>query len=309
MILTDEHSVRTLGCYRDFFNSTNQTEQAFVWGDGLEVETPHIDRLASEGALFTNFYTVAPLCTPSRASFMSGLYPQKTGSSDNHGRMYGDVDTFATVLRMQRKYYTGYFGKWHLNGEQKPGFATKKRKFGFEDTNYQFNRGHWKFLDWTNGTKSAFLFDQRDNLTEFGGDVTKHYTTDYLFDRGIEFIDTALAKDKPFAYVLSIPDPHGPTEVRQPYEDMYKYMNFSLPLTTRTTVRKDPATPDWNYHDHMHVPLDDADAYLDNYESNNTFYQNYMQQYFGMVKCIDDNVGKLLDHLEAKGIDNNTIIV
>jgi arylsulfatase A-like enzyme len=134
MILTDEHNIRTLGCYRDILRG----EQSHVWGENVEVLTPNIDRLASEGAIFSNFYTVAPLCTPSRASFMTGLYPPKTGGSRvNHGRMDDDMITFAQILRDQRGYDTGYFGKWHLNGDAKPGWGNDERKFGFTDTTYQ----------------------------------------------------------------------------------------------------------------------------------------------------------------------------
>jgi arylsulfatase A-like enzyme len=302
MLLTDEHSIRTLGCYRDLLFD----EQKHVWGDGIEVETPNIDRLAKEGAIFSNFYTVVPLCTPSRASFMSGLYPAKTGGSDlNHGRMDDHITTFAEVLKTQRDYHTGYFGKWHLNGDEKPGFGNDERKFGFTDTKYQFNRGHWKFMDEVNGEMQAFEFDKE---TKFNSRQDKHYMTDYLFDRGIEFMEKAKSLDQPFAYVLSIPDPHAPNEVRQPYEDMYKDMHFELPRTAKMAVRKNPAAPVWNYHEHLNVKLDDADKYLRNYE-NNIKYQNHMQQYFGMVKCIDDNVGKLLDYLTNEGIDQETIVV
>ena len=306
MILTDEHNLRTLGCYREFMKSENQTEQAFVWGEGVEVETPNIDRLANEGTLFTNFYTVAPLCTPSRASLMSGLYPQKTGKSDdNHGRMDDDIVTFAQVLRNQRDYYTGYLGKWHLNGKDKPGWGGNKRKFGFGDTEYQFNRGHWKYLDKVNNTMQEYEFNTQHL---FEGEEDKHFTTDYLFDRSIELMERAKGTNKPFAFVLSIPDPHAPNEVRQPYQNMYMHMNFSLPLTAWSAVRKDPAPPAWHFHAHKDVTLDNADEYLKEYESS-TFFQSNMQQYFGMVKCIDDNVGKLLDYLEGAGIDEETIIV
>jgi arylsulfatase A-like enzyme len=305
MILTDEHSLRTLGCYRDFFDTYNQTNQGFVWGDGIKVETPNIDRLATEGAMFTNFYTVAPLCTPSRASFMSGLYPQKTGETeDNHGRINNGVKTFANNLE-EKDYLTGYFGKWHLNGSKKPGWSRSNRRFGFEDRTFQYNRGHWKFLDIINGTRKEYEFDKQ-NL--FEGEEDKQFTTDFLFDRGIEFMKKAKKNGRPFASVLSIPDPHGPMEVRQPYQDMYKHMKFNLPYTARAAVRKNPAPPDWNYHDHGDVPLNETDAYLDNYE-NGEFFQSYLQQYFGMVKCIDDNVGKLLKFLDKSGIDKETIIV
>jgi arylsulfatase A-like enzyme len=305
MILTDEHSMRSLGCYRDFMKSENQADQAYIWGDGVEVETPNIDRLANEGTLFSNFYTVAPLCTPSRASFMSGLYPQKTGESDdNHGRMDDDITTFAKILKSERDYLTAYLGKWHLNGDQKPGWGNSKRKFGFGDTTYQFNRGHWKFLDVVDGARKAYEFKKQKR---FQDKEDKHFTTDFLFDRGIEFMESARLSGQPFASVLSIPDPHGPMEVRDPYQNMYKHFNFNLPSTAITALKRFPASPLWNYlPDHANVTLKDVDEHLENYEG---FFQDYLQQYFGMVKCIDDNIGKLLDYLQRTGIDNDTIIV
>jgi uncharacterized sulfatase len=80
IICTDEHNFRTLGCYRDLLSE----DQAFVWGRGVAVETPHIDSLADEGALFTSFYGTTPLCAPARASLMTGLYPHATGVPVNH---------------------------------------------------------------------------------------------------------------------------------------------------------------------------------------------------------------------------------
>ena len=79
IIHTDEHNFRTLGCYRALLPK----EQAFVWGDGVAVETPHIDSLAKRGALCDRFYATSPVCTPSRASFVTGRYPQNTGAAIN----------------------------------------------------------------------------------------------------------------------------------------------------------------------------------------------------------------------------------
>lgn len=76
IIYTDEHNFRTLGCYRELLPD----DQAFVWGEGVKVETPNIDLLASEGLLCTSFYAASPVCTPSRAAFMTGLYPHTTGA-------------------------------------------------------------------------------------------------------------------------------------------------------------------------------------------------------------------------------------
>ena len=109
IIMTDEHNLRTLGCYRDLLSN----DQAFVWGNNVKVDTPHIDGLAKQGALFSNYYVTNPVCTPSRASFLSGLYPSDTGAWYNHQAFNKDVVTFAEVLE-KYGYWTSYMGKWHL---------------------------------------------------------------------------------------------------------------------------------------------------------------------------------------------------
>ena len=76
------------------------------------VETPHIDWLAEHGALCTSFYATTPVCSPSRAAFVSGRYPQNTPVVTNNIPMDDDVVTFAEILR-RRGYATGYAGKWH----------------------------------------------------------------------------------------------------------------------------------------------------------------------------------------------------
>ena len=141
--MTDQHNYRTLGCYREYLISKNQTEQAFVWGPGVEVKTPHLDRLANEGVLFTNFHTAAPLCTPNRASFVSGLYPASTGADRNHKKMNDDVVTFAQLLKKLRGYHTAYLGKWHLNGSTRPGFGEESpfHNFGFNNIKYLVYNG------------------------------------------------------------------------------------------------------------------------------------------------------------------------
>ena len=79
IIMTDEHSIRTLGCYRNYLADSQKN----LWGESLRIETPNIDRLAAEGALCLNFYSSAPVSTPARASFQTGLYPASTGAPIN----------------------------------------------------------------------------------------------------------------------------------------------------------------------------------------------------------------------------------
>ena len=73
--------------------------QAFIWGEGVKVETPHIDSLADDGLICTNYFAVSPVCTPSRASWVSGLYPQATGSPSNNLPLNDSIVTFAEVLK------------------------------------------------------------------------------------------------------------------------------------------------------------------------------------------------------------------
>ena len=94
IIQTDEHNFRTLGCYRD----TLKPAQAFMWGKKSIVETPNIDWIASHGALCTKFYATTPVCSPSRAAFVSGQYPQNTPVVNNNIALSDDVVTFAEIL-------------------------------------------------------------------------------------------------------------------------------------------------------------------------------------------------------------------
>ena len=99
-------------------------------------------------------------------------------------------------------------------------------------------------------------------------------------------------------------------EVRKPYNNMYEHLKFELPYTAKAGLRKDPAIPNWIDLNKLgkDVPLSEIDEYLEEYEKGN-FYQDVMKKYFGMVKCIDDNVGKLLRFLRDAGLEEDTIVV
>jgi arylsulfatase A-like enzyme len=300
VVYTDEHNFRTIGAYRELLDK----KYSEIWGDGVVVDTPNLDRLAKEGAIFTSMYTVAPLCTPSRASFMTGLYPKETGAWLNHNAMNSDMQTWAKILKKWRGYHTGYVGKWHLNGDEKPGW-NNPNKFGFIDTKWQYNRGHWKFFEEDdNGFPKAYEWTPEAEA-KFANTMEKNYATDFLMDRGLEIIDRALEQDKPFAVMISIPDPHSPNIVRAPYNTMYNDMEFGVTYTAKAAIKKKPALPSWST---ISVDVEDAVETIDTMEADRIRHRHFSNIY-GMVKLIDDNVGKLLDHLEAKGVDENTIVV
>ncbi len=277
VIMTDEHSFRTLGCYR----KTLSKEQAYMWGEGNIVETPYIDSIAKEGALCTNFYSTSPVCSPARGSFMTGLYPQNTPVLTNDIPLKGDLTTFASLLQKEG-YSTGYSGKWHLDGHGKPQWGPK-RQFGFADNRYMFNRGHWKVLEDTpQGPRVKTQKNGKPSYDITGADGTS-FTTDWLTTKTLNFINEN--KDKPFCYMVSYPDPHGPDKVRAPYDKMYTHMKFEK---ARTAGKDKNGVPSW-----ASPKKGGADQ----------------AQYYGMIKCIDDNIKRILDTLKKNDQLQNTVIV
>lgn len=170
------------------------------WGDlslhgNPNLETPNIDRLAHEGAMFERFY-VSPLCAPTRAEFLTGRYHPRTGV---HGvttgaeRLNLDEFTIAQAFR-SAGYRTAVFGKWH-NGTQYPYHPLAR---GFEEF-YGFTSGHW-----------GIYFDPP--LEHNGKIVTgKGYITDDLTDHAIDFVTRH--KDQPFFCYVAFNTPHSPFQV------------------------------------------------------------------------------------------------
>jgi len=281
IIQTDEHNFRTLGCYR----RTLTPDQASVWGPDAVVETPNIDWIAEYGALCTRFYATTPVCSPSRSSFVSGRYPQNTPVVSNNITMADDIVTFAEILG-QQGYACGYAGKWHLDGTGKPQWEPKRR-FGFADNRYMFNRGHWKQLEDTPDGPQVAARDKKNKPTySIEGANELNFTTDFLTNKTIDFIKNH--KDESFCYMVSYPDPHGPNTVRAPYDSMYNHIKFETP---RTADKPDAGLPSWGK------------------KAKSTISGKGLAKYFGMVKCIDDNVGRILDTLRQLKLLDNTIVV
>jgi len=135
--------------------------------------------------------------------------------------------------------------------------------------------------------------------------MSKAYPTDFIFDKGIKFIKPYIKHKIPFALMMSIPDPHGPNDVRPPYNKMFKDKKFQLPDTAVAAYNKQPAVPKWCA---LHTDLKSADQIIEDIE-NSEDWQDRNRNYLGKVKLIDDNVGKLLTFLKSTDQDDNTVIV
>lgn len=265
------------------------TDQQSCWTlscyGGEVVQTPYADTLAAEGARLSNCMTVSAVCTPSRGCFMTGRYPHRHGAFDNKFPMNLDEMTFARVLK-SANYDTGYIGKWHLAGADGPTWIPDEMSVGFDDHQYMFNRGHLKeFID-REGQPPA-------RSAKIGNETT--YATDWLADKACNFIRSE--RSNPFCLVVSIPDPHTPFNVRAPYDTMYKPEDMIVPESFNQEI-----IPDWaEERRQTNFPLDMPDR--------EERLRIDLAQYCGEVKCIDDNVGKIMDCLKEKGIYDDTVII
>ena len=288
IIHTDEHNFRTLSCYQKLLSE----DQAFVWGKGNNTTTPNIDKIADEGAISTSYYCASPVCTPSRASLVTGLYPQATGAPKNGLHISEDVPTFATILRDQG-YATSYVGKWHLAGHEKYAFGIKY-KAGFEDNRYMMKGGHAPYfkLD-ANGAVIAGINNRV--ASKLPKNETIH-ATDFFTDKTLEILERD--KNKPFALMLSIPDPHTPDYAKPPYNTMYKDLKIEAPKTMAPEYVA--IKPSWATDKGKNEAMGEK-----SFENE----KEALKQYFGMVSHIDDSVGRILKFLEDNNLEENTIII
>ncbi|MDO6840198.1 sulfatase [Paraglaciecola chathamensis] len=286
IIHTDEHNFRTISAYQKLLSE----DQAFVWGKGNNTTTPNIDKIANQGAIATSYYASSPVCTPSRASLITGLYPQATGASKNGLHISEDIPTFATILRKQG-YATSYVGKWHLAGHDKYSFGIKY-KAGFEDNRYMMRGGHAPYFH----IKDANLKGINEKSAAKLPKSEVIHATDFFTDKTLEILERD--KDQPFAIMLSIPDPHTPDYAKPPYNTMYKDMNFAAPKTMLPEYVA--IKPSWATDTTKNETIGEK-----SFEND----KEALKQYFGMIRHIDDSVGRILKFLDDNHLTENTIIV
>lgn len=271
IIQTDQQSKGTLGCY-----------------GGLEVETPHIDALCLKGIKFNHFYTPSAVCTPSRGCLVTGRYPHTHGAYRNDVALNKDEVTFAQILKEQG-YTTGYIGKWHLADKSYPGWMTTEESMGFEQCEWMFNASHDKEVIEKVGEKPQFSVQVTGK---------KPYMTDWLVDKTIELVQQN--HKQPFCYMLSIPDPHQPYSVRAPYDTMFDPNKVHIPRSFYQETLPDWAEEDeWGRHSYFPIDMPEREQK----------FRQMKAQYLGEVKCIDDNIGRIVTCLKNKGILEETLII
>jgi arylsulfatase A-like enzyme len=312
-ILTDEQSLWTLGVY-----------------GGKLPGTPNIDSIGKEGAIFRNFFVTSAVCTPSRGCYMTGRYPHSHGAVHNDLPLHPDEFTLGHMFQ-RAGYETGYAGKWHLDGKNDPtwpDWIPSERSFGFDDHKWMFNQGHWKRIEehpegWPNNRSVATASENFDGNKVENNTADRHnyvsaqpdgrpnesysvtakgeYFSDWLTDKAVEFIRRP--RTSPFFYVLSFSDPHSPFTVESKYSSMFPRESMKLPVTFHQKN-----LPAWAEKMRLEDLKREGVSSEDDPRREKVF-QERKAEYLGMVKCIDDNVGRILNTLrELQTLDNTLII-
>lgn len=248
------------------------------------IETPHIDALAADGAHFRNAFVTTSLCSPARASFLTGQYMHHHGVVDNGNPMREGTATFPALLQ-QNGYQTAFIGKWHMGGSSdapRPGFD------------------HWVSFR-GQGTYAP----GKQSLNVDGRKVPrKKYMTDELSDYADAWLRGQSGK-KPFLLYLSHKGVHGLYDPAPRHRDRYRDKTFTPPATMADTQENYAGKPMWlkNQRNSWHGV--DFPYYGRSGQSVSEMYKHYCE----MILSIDDSVGRVRQALRETGRNRDTLIV
>ena len=250
-------------------------------------QTPHIDRIAREGMRLDNCFVTNSICTPSRGAILTGQYSHKNGVYTLADPIDPEKTHLAHLLR-DSGYQTAMVGKWHLHSEPQ----------GFD---------HWNILP-GQGAYYNPVFITAQGKTKHNG-----YCTDLIGDFSLDFLKNR-DKSKPFFLMSHHKAPHRAWQPAPKYKDWLRDVNVPEPdnlyedlskrsqAAQRATLRvgEDSTLTD------LKVPRPEG---LTGKKLRKWAYQLYTKDYLRCVRSVDDNVGRLLDYLDAEGLRDNTIVV
>ena len=294
----------------------NQKNLLFIWTDeqrtdtlgasgNLSIRTPHVDRLAESGIFFENAYCTQPVCSPSRASIMTGVYPHTHQLFSNNQMLTREVPTIAELLG-PAGYTCGYVGKWHLGNELTPqrGFEQFWRTTEDNYTEYHESVGYstyHQFLtargytppDRTTDGRTIFSRATAARLPEEVGKPA------YQTQETIRFLEKY--RDQPFFLSVNFLEPHmpffGPWDGLYGADDVslaeswYLPMDDTVPLRLRV-LRERYATA----NPHVHT-------------NDEAGWKNLKARYWGLCSLVDKYVGQILQRLDELGLADDTIVV
>lgn len=252
------------------------------------VKTPHIDAVAADGVRFTNSFCTTSLCSPSRASILTGLYAHAHGVRNNFTELPADLPTWPG--RLQREgYATAYIGKWHMgeaNDSPRPGFDW-----------FVSHKGQGKY------------FDTEWNVNGQQRETPKGYYTTVVTDYCLDWLNTQ--QDKPWALCLGHKAPHSFYFPEPKHEHAFDDVTVRSPASAFELDTQ----PDWikqrlpTWHG-IYGPLFDwRKDFPDRRPEAVADFEKMVRAYWGTVLSVDESVGRLVAFLKKTGQYDHTVIV
>ena len=269
-IMSDDHASHALSCYGSRIN-----------------RTPNLDRIARQGMRFDNCFITNSLCGPSRATLLTGKYSHLNGYTVNERKFDGSQATFPKMLQ-EAGYQTAVVGKWHL-GSDPTGFD------------------YWNILP----GQGVYLDPQ---FIEMGvKKQVKGYVTDIITDAAIDYLK-GRDKARPFCLLYHHKAPHRSWMPDPKHAGLYEKDRLPVPATFDDDY-SDRATPARDQQMTIERDLNKTDlkqdppSGLSGHELKEWKYQRFIKDYVRVIASIDDNVGRLLDHLDESGLAKDTIVI
>lgn len=267
----------------------DQRWDALGLGGSKHLKTPNMDRLGNEGVYFKNAFCTTSLCSPSRASLLSGLYAHTHGVVNNFTEYPARLKSFPLVLK-SNGYTTAYVGKWHMgedNDEPRPGFdwfVTHKGQGKYFDTEFNFN-------------------GQRR-------EVVKGYYTHVVTDMAVEWLKRDRG-DQPWMLMIGHKAPHSFYFPEPKYDKAFEKVRVPYPETAFLLDDK----PDWlrqrlyTWHG-IYGPLFDwRKKFPDDSPEAVKDFEAMTRAYWATLLSVDDSVGRLYELLRQRGELDNTLVV
>ncbi len=253
------------------------------------VKTPNIDRLAHEGVDFRNMFCTTSLCSPSRASILSGLYAHAHGVQNNFTEYPANFTSFPMQLQKQG-YDTAYFGKWHMgenNDQPRPGFNW-----------FVTHKGQGKY------------FDTEWNVNGAGSKLIPGYYTHIVTDMATEWLNRSHG-DKPWCLMIGHKAPHSFYFPEPKYTNAFDKVWIPYPETAFHLDDKPAWIKERLYTWHgIYGPLFEwRKKFPDDSPEAVKDFAAMTRAYWGTILSVDDSVGKLLGELQRRGELDHTLIV
>ena len=301
-IMSDDHTAQAVGTYATVLKPLNPT--------------PTLDTLAAEGMTFENAFCSNSICTPSRASIITGQYPHVNGVTDLTGRIVPAKQTLPIMFR-KGGYQTAMIGKWHLKAE--PNFDY-----------YKVLPGQGKYFDTEFRIQGEKPWPK--NVVTHKGE----HSSDAITDSTLKWFKTKREKGKPFFVCHQFKAPHDYFENAPRYQEYLADVEIPEPPTLYDVPDSFGSIATRGYRDELlshigtsigsrnprrsyavdlkqrfpeELPADYEVDKLSERETTRLAYQAYLKKYLRCVKGVDDNLKRLFDYLKAEGLYDNTLII